>query len=654
MNKSWDRINLFLLAAWCILLTLLVYGVSLQLPFFFDDFVHYPYVEGHTFGQIWTTTDELAYYRPLNFALWRITYTLFGAHNRVVDHGINLLLHAANGFLTGLLAMRLWQFPQQSQSDWRRGYLAAALYLFFPFSYQVVPWVGSLSHLLVTFLILSSLITFWQMRQTGHLSWGILSLVCSTLALFTHENGILVLPFIVLIELTTPNQKIPIRRLLMRTVIWAMPILFWLPLRWMIYQGLGGDFFPNNLEGLLQNSAYFIQGAAYPLTSIGGWLHRRFGFNDLVTIASLSGLIFMAAAIVQRQTNANRRAWLPWLWWIVASLPAVLLLKVLYVINGPRLLMVASVGSAWLWTDFLLRLTHFGKKRARWGAGVVLAALLTLVLVGQNWQFIRVRMRLHQILGANFDEIVTATQAVNAAGQTAVFINAPSWLAPQDTTFALGHEGVQFWPDYVPEQSLVSVHTGQPADLKFARIDAIRPDIPIHYGVSGGAPDWKALAEIPAQLFTAQYETDAVTMQQVGIIQPDMIDEGEPLAIFAPETEFRVLLHDVKLHPIDDGIEVHMVWSVTGPHPDATVFLHLVDDKGQIISQADGWPAAGSYPFSLWTAETQVEDIRQVISVVQPAAVRVGLYSFITGERQTAVSGSGEPLKDNAVTIQVE
>ena len=77
---SFNRTRKFhwsLFIAWCGLLTFLLYGSSLSLPFFFDDFVHYPFVEANGVADIWLTTDELAYYRPLNFTLWRLTFDAF-------------------------------------------------------------------------------------------------------------------------------------------------------------------------------------------------------------------------------------------------------------------------------------------------------------------------------------------------------------------------------------------------------------------------------------------------------------------------------------------------------------------------------------------------------------------------------------------------
>ena len=74
------------------MLTLFVYGAALALPFFFDDFVHLPFVDAHSLADIWRTAGTLAYYRPLSFTIWKIMALLLGQHNQFLQHGFNLLL----------------------------------------------------------------------------------------------------------------------------------------------------------------------------------------------------------------------------------------------------------------------------------------------------------------------------------------------------------------------------------------------------------------------------------------------------------------------------------------------------------------------------------------------------------------------------------
>ncbi|MEZ4644226.1 MAG: hypothetical protein R3E31_16090 [Chloroflexota bacterium] len=158
-----------------------------------------PYVESRGYLELWTRA-QLAYYRPLNFHLWKLFYDLLGEHNRLVNHGLNLLLHATNGWLVGWLAWKVW--PRKQADQYLRPFLSATLFLFFPFSYQGVPWVGSLNHLLAIFLMLLSLAAYLLWRQNGRRCWLFGGLLAALLAPFAHENGILVGPLVALLIFT--------------------------------------------------------------------------------------------------------------------------------------------------------------------------------------------------------------------------------------------------------------------------------------------------------------------------------------------------------------------------------------------------------------------------------------------------------------------
>ncbi|MFN2138509.1 MAG: hypothetical protein ACK2UK_21310 [Candidatus Promineifilaceae bacterium] len=649
-----ERTLWLLIAAACGLLVAALYGSALSLPFFFDDFVHYPFVEANSQARIWLTIDELAYYRPLNFSIWRLTYDLFQRHVPAVDHGINLLLFAASGFLVGWLAGCLW--PRMGpRSDWWRVVISAVLFLFFPFSYQAVPWAGSLSHITVTLLILISLAAYVQMRRTGRRRWGAVSLLAAFLAPFAHENGILVMPFIVLIELTTPDLANRWRRAFYSGLVWSLPLLLYMPI-WLSLPRLdSGALFSNSLEGMMQNSAYFIQGAMYPFTGLGGWLSGGLGMRDMTAVALLSLAGLAAALLVQIRQRAGLRSLLPWLWIGLASLPAVLFLVFDYVINGPRLLMVASVGIAWLWADVILLFSRGaakGTSQRLLRGGVAL--LFTALLLAQNARFIRARLEMHTILGDGFWQVIDATSAANRAGESAVVVNFPSWLAPKQATFALGHEGVLFWPDYVPPALLTAVHTGELGDLSFVKVDSIRPELArFLYGLTGPNPDWPSLSAVPAQVLSTIYEDRDLVLAPAGEVGPAASGRTSPLVTFSDNdgrTAAAVLTAGVEAG--SEGIRVDTIWQSDGTEPGVTIFVHAVDKAGNLVGQADGDPLAGSYPLDQWAPGTRLADSRYIpLENSEGIQLRLGLYDRQTGERLIAQGGPDVAIADVALLL---
>jgi len=664
-NKAKQLLYWLLFAAFCAIVTFLLYGASLELPFFFDDFVHYPFVEGNNIFRIWLSTNDLAYYRPLNFTLWRITYQFFQDHDPFVDHAINLVLFAVNGFLVGWLASRLWslrgdRFPvvayNDIQDDVWRIYLSATLFLFFPFSYQAIPWVGSLSHILVTTIILLAVLCYVQMRRTSLRLWGMASLFFTFLAPFAHENGVLVMPFVVLVDLTTPGLSRRWRQAARTAVIWTLPLLIYIPI-WLSLPRLDGKGLFGSLEGMLQNSAYFLQGTFYPFNSIGGWLHYTRGFDDMPVVALLSGTGFIIAVLVQLTHKATIRSLFPWFWILLASLPAILFLVFDYVINGPRLLMVASVGIAWLWTDVILLFSRGGKQgsiQRLTRAGI--AGLFTLLLLAQNATFVSRRMTMHEILGHGFEEVITATADANEAGLEAIIVNFPSWLALKDHAFALGHEGVLFWPDYVPPETLMTVHTGKPGDLNFVKVDGIRPELEkYYYGLTGPDPDWPTLSAVPSQVFKTEYGRDAVDLISVGTLGELRKEEHEYLAIFKGlDDSSSIQLIDARVTPENGGLKVDTLWHADGAAANTTLFVHAVDAAGNLIGQADGDPLGGSYPLNQWQDGAHVWDSRTIeVEGGAGARIRLGLYDRLSGQRLEAVGNDGELYPDNFVPLAV-
>ena len=656
-----------LFGGWCLALTLLLYGAALQLPFFFDDFVHVPFVDGNSLAEMWRSAGRLAYYRPLPFTIWKIMYLISGQHQSTLQHGFNLFLHFLNGFLVGWLAGQFWNNESLGERrsaailiGWPRAYLAATLFLVFPFSYQAVPWVGSLAHLLVTALILLSLSAYWRMRQSGSRVWGAASLFLALLAPFAHENGALVGPLLGAMLFSQPDFRRHIGRNVRHVVLWTLPALIWLPIWWFAPKGISGGVGLRGLEAILQNIAYFAQGAFYPLTWLGGRIRTVTAANDMVITGVLSLLALVGAAAIQLLGKADRRSLLPWLWMAIASLPAVLFLSFDYVINGPRLLMLVAVGAAWLWTDVILvairwlGLVDRRSVRKRWPVLVLVGVVLSLLLV-QNAAFIGRRMQMHQILGETYRQATALVLQANEAGQPAIFVNLPAWLAPESATFALGHEGVQFWPDYAPPDTLASVNHGRQASLILSRYDAIRPEMPYHYGLTGKVADWVILAEAAGRVFVADYEPDAIQVRAVGDLDPPQ-EPGHPLASFeSPDGTARVALTTARAKRSGSGLDITLGWQVEAlPAEHVTAFVHIVDGQGRLVDQLDGDPLVGAFPFYQWPVGLHVAEHRTGAVEGDELTVLVGLYDRLTQQRFSALAANGAAWDDGAVPIPVE
>lgn len=86
------------------------------------------------------------------------------------------------------------------------------------------------------------------------------------------------------------------------------------------------------------------------------------------------------------------------------------------------------------------------------------------------------------------------------------------------------------------------------------------------------------------------------------------------------------------------ALEVTLHWRNLEPLAvDYTVFVHLLDDRDQVIAQDDAQPGAGAYPTSVWDVGEAVIDTHLLaLPPGLPAGqyrLRVGLYRLETGER---------------------
>jgi len=108
-------------------------------------------------------------------------------------------------------------------------------------------------------------------------------------------------------------------------------------------------------------------------------------------------------------------------------------------------------------------------------------------------------------------------------------------------------------------------------------------------------------------------------------------------------------------------LAVHLCWqAMTSWADDRTVFVHMLDSQGNLVTQADGQPDGGRYPLSIWEAGESIPDthsLRLPENLVPGLyQIRVGLYDWRTGERLPAFTAQTSRYPDDSVpltTVQV-
>jgi len=95
-------------------------------------------------------------------------------------------------------------------------------------------------------------------------------------------------------------------------------------------------------------------------------------------------------------------------------------------------------------------------------------------------------------------------------------------------------------------------------------------------------------------------------------------------------------------------VQVNLDWQVTGPVArDYTVFVHLLDTSGKLVSQSDSQPDAGRFPFSLLPVGLRVHD-RHALPVEGLTEghyqLEIGVYDPGTGARLKIAGGETDSL----------
>ena len=116
----------------------------------------------------------------------------------------------------------------------------------------------------------------------------------------------------------------------------------------------------------------------------------------------------------------------------------------------------------------------------------------------------------------------------------------------------------------------------------------------------------------------------------------------------------RLLGYTLDCNSEGSGCNVRLYWqAMTDQDVNYTVFVHLVGQDGQVVSQHDGMPDGGFYPTSAWEPGEVVVDEHQIDlpEDMPPGDYRllVGLYRLETDERLPLLGPNGELLSDSVL-----
>ena len=117
---------------------------------------------------------------------------------------------------------------------------------------------------------------------------------------------------------------------------------------------------------------------------------------------------------------------------------------------------------------------------------------------------------------------------------------------------------------------------------------------------------------------------------------------------FRMETTFgeKVRLEGLNINLLDEKtVELTLYWQSLDVIEDSyKVFVHLLNQDGQIIAQSDQLPAAGAAPTTGWLPNEVIVDKHTITLPLKPDQIAIGLYHASSGQRVPTADNSDEVL----------
>lgn len=649
----------YLLPTLPMLLALALYGFSLRLPFFWDDVPHFITSETINGLNQWGDFPSFPYYRPVVFSIWKLFEGVIGRNDPLVLHWLNVVVFAISSLILTQLVRYIVPHTMKSYS----GLFAGIAFVLFPFSYRAIPLVGALFHLLLVlgFLMSFYLALLWIDRKIGR--WGLFGCWLSAfLAVFSHENGVLLLPlFLGLLGIKYFKVKPNIPRILQIVIPYIMISSAYFFLWFIAFRPQGGG--ESLTEAFDVALAVLLQGLIYPFASI----LRPFIDGDVAPeflIALVIAVVSPAFFIVWSLSKDNRvHLLLVCLyglgWYVLSVLPAGLFLSAGYVLGSPRLTMLASVGSSIFWAvviSTLIHQTRFPRLSTAYKVCAIgLIGLFTYVSV----EFLIMRRADFLQMGTYQWELqdILAEQVTDP--NNIVLVNMPDYITPLENNrrFLLGTEGVLFVNPSENYGEQLNVNANNDTDYSSVTVLSY-PDI-----VHNDAIDFSAHPSAVDRNGAIEHIRNAsdliVTQFHAGEFYPlyvkGNLSDTDSVVDFG-NGQVYLTQGQVILNNRSGTIDVITQWGVNVPLG-IKMFVHVYCED-VFIGQSDGYPLGDTYPFTFWNSGESQVDIRRIYLTrdVDEDCLRVyaGLYYESDVTRLEAIRISDETVyPDNLVPLEI-
>lgn len=601
-----------------LLVGLWLYWPAVRLPLIYDTLLHIRISKGLDWRTVWLPTEAFGFYRPLTFVPLLVVKGLWGEYPGRVLQLLNIGQHLLNSLLLIGLCWRLWH-------RWWQALVAGLLFVVFPFSYQAVAVYGHAVHPTTTGLLLLALHAYLSAMTPAGTRYWLFTTLLFLLALLSHESAIL---FGALAALGQWNwqgwSRLKSPRLIQDNP-WLLFLLFG-AIYLLIYRFLpitrapqaGGE----GVGSLGLRALYLLQAVAYP-------------FAPFVPVLLGAGGTALWVIWQARRPETRLPLLFAWGWWGLASLLIAIPLPTDYLLHGPRLLYLGAIGLAIGWS-WLVDLPN------RW-----LSVFLVGLIVLPNVTFVGGRLADYRRLTEPV-EVIAGVMAGRPAAEGITLVNLPDWLAPPTNRYPVGVEFVAMLGNYLFVEELLAENLGVDHPAQAVVLPELLSQTDYAYGLHNQSP-LTELGQWPPgrrqHIFITRYLPTGPQTLYTGRIEPPTANQL-PLVTF---TYYHLLAANAV--NCADKVQVTLTWRPEANIPPTiSIFVQLITPDGQFLAGADG-PPLSLRPDLLPGSGRNLVDIRHVPAGTSADQLLIGVYDYLTGQRQAAQDSQANPLPDNAFRL---
>ncbi len=636
------RENLLCLCG-CIALGMILYGISLTYPFVWHEADDLSRTLRYSPSEYFTGMSSYEYYRPMMFLVWRMLLNAWGPDSAPMFHALSIYLHLLNAVLLFALARAI-------TGSRLVGWAAAFMLVAYPFSYQAITWSTAHFHPAVLLLVLACVVTYARARlKTAR--WPTYALAAAFLmaGILVHETAFAATPTLVLVEAyLIINRRVP------RWSRW--PLLYVaVALAGLALYAMADKSPPVEQTFQLLSGLYLLQGLIYPVAMLLQRACAWAGCDSVALLLPTVAVTLIALLLVCRTRRALTLGLLGLAWFLLGAAPVWAGRDYVYIEYAPRLLYFAGAGTA-LALAAIADVPGEMTSPDRPSIGLALRLGIIVLIVLQSSLFVAARQPLY---AEGFRVVEQENQATfSPRDGMALFINTIDLQDYAQREFPLGWFGVLVAPWHnrlgaVPhlrsENAEWIIEPGQAQYLQ----DRHPRKLEFH----GRTVTPELRRDLLAQTSYVYQLRALLPMPNLHLFQIAEIERGEGSSSSAwAEWPNGVRLASASIE-YEAGLPVlNLDWIINGPvDATQTVFVHVRDTAGNIVTQADGDPIAGLAPFSEWAVDDRIRERRPLdLPVHLPAGtytVAVGLYDRGSLRRTAPTQANGADVVDGAVVI---